>query len=87
MVEVFKTTVSDSFYAKLLIRRINARYPAHRVNFDLSDCDRILRIEAQEVINTDDIIGIIRRFGYHASVLPDEIGVLRLVSDLSSRAV
>jgi hypothetical protein len=73
MVEVFKTTVTDPFYAALLLRRIHARFPGYQANFDLTDCDRILRIEYPLDIKAGEIISIIHRFGYQASVLPDEI--------------
>jgi hypothetical protein len=76
MVEVFKTTVSDTYYAKLLLRKIHARFPGYQANFDLSDCDRILRIKATAAnIDVHQIMSIIRRFGYHAEVLPDEVTV------------
>jgi len=73
MVEVFKTTVTDTYYAKLLLRKIHARFPGYQANFDLSDCDRILRIEAAAGIEVHHIILIVQRFGYHAEVLADEV--------------
>jgi hypothetical protein len=73
MVEVFRTTVTDPYYARLLVRRIHSRFPGYCANFDLSDCDRILRIQSDSHINQPEVIAIIHRFGYHASVLPDEI--------------
>ena len=76
MVEVFSTNVSDAYYAQLLVRRIHSRFPGYRANFDLTDCDRILRIESNSQINQPEVIAIIHRFGYHASVLPDETPML-----------
>ena len=73
MVEVFRTTVTDPYYAQLLIRRIHNRFPGYRANFDLSDCARILRIQSDAQINQPEVIAIIHRFGYYASVLPDEV--------------
>ena len=55
MVEVFKTTVSDSYYAKLLLTRIHARFSFYLANFDLSDCDRILRVQSTGVIDIQQI--------------------------------
>lgn len=56
-VEVFKTDVSDVKQADKIIRRLNVLFPNHKINFDLDDCDNILRvesvlgdIEAQEII-------------------------------------
>ncbi|HTE27561.1 hypothetical protein [Flavitalea sp.] len=76
MVEVFKTTVCDSYYAKLLLRKIHARFPVYQANFDLSDCDHILRIKSPGSIDVYHVLLIIRSFGYQAEVLPDEV-VLR----------
>ncbi|MHA4845402.1 hypothetical protein ACX0G7_14615 [Flavitalea antarctica] len=73
MVEVFKTTVSDSYYAKLLLTKIHARFPFYLANFDLTDCDRILRVQSPGVIDIQQILSIVRGFGYQATVLPDEI--------------
>jgi hypothetical protein len=73
MVEVFKTTVSDSYYAKLLLLRIHARFPAYQANFDLSDCDRILRIKSPASIDIQLFFGIFWFLGYLASLLPDVV--------------
>lgn len=73
MVEVFKTTVSDAYYARLLLRRIHAQIPHCVANFDLTDCDRILRIQSLHPINAAQVIVIVRTFGYCAEVLSDDI--------------
>ena len=44
MVEVFKTNVRSIRKAKLIIQKLAEEFPAHKINFDLSDCDRILRV-------------------------------------------
>lgn len=73
MVEVFKTTVSDAYYAQLLVQRVHKRFPHYRANFDLTDCDRILRIETAGKVDIPGVAQIIRTFGYQAEVLSDEI--------------
>ena len=73
MIEVFKTNVSDVYYAKLLLQKIHNKFPAYKANFDLSDCDRILRIQSSTLVHEAEIIFIIRCFGYEAAVLEDEI--------------
>jgi hypothetical protein len=77
MVEVFKTTVSDSYYAKVLLRRIHAIFPLYEANFDLSDCDRILRIKSAAPVDIQQVLSIIKRFGYQAAVLPDEVVLMK----------
>ncbi len=45
MVEVFKTNVQQTEEAEMLIEKLAEHFPAHEINFDLSDCDRILRVQ------------------------------------------
>ena len=47
IVEVFKTNVQRREEAKMLIRKLLRYFPDHKINFDLSDCDRILRVEGE----------------------------------------
>ena len=49
MVEVFKTNVQDEEHARMLVHHIHESCGHYKVNFDLEDCDRILRIEANEI--------------------------------------
>ena len=75
MIEVFKTSVSDVYYAKLLLHKIHKKFPAYKANFDLNDCDRILRIQSPSVVEEAEIIKIVAGFGYEAELLRDEIVV------------
>lgn len=50
MVEVFKTNVSDEDTATSLVAELLSLYPEAQINFDLEDCDRILRICCNELI-------------------------------------
>lgn len=49
MVAIFKTDVFDHRTAQLIVRHLQQRYPAFTINFDLEDCDRILRVEGLEI--------------------------------------
>jgi hypothetical protein len=68
MVEVFKTNVEESEQSELLISQIICHVPDGQINFDLEDCDKILRVEAESVSN-QIIIEILHKNGYHAEVL------------------
>jgi predicted RNA-binding protein YlqC (UPF0109 family) len=46
-VEIFKTTVNKPSEARLVVEKLQHRFPYYRINFDLADCDRILRVEAR----------------------------------------
>lgn len=53
MVEVFKTDVNNQEDAAQVISALQVILPSAKINFDLEDCDKILRIENQTInINT-----------------------------------
>lgn len=68
MVEVFKTNVEETGESARIVARLRDLYPKGRINFDLSDCDRILRIEADQVCITE-IIDLLTSIGYRCEVL------------------
>jgi hypothetical protein len=75
-IEIFKTNVDEAGHAKMLIDLIHHRFPCYRANFDLHDCDRILRIVSSlPDIDLNSIISLLKKLGFHAEVLPDEIPV------------
>lgn len=56
VVEIFKTNVNSEELADTIVFKLNQLYPKYRINFDLEDCDRVLRIES----NTDvAVLGVI----------------------------
>jgi len=68
IVEVFKTNVDEIENSEKLIRQVLDRFPQSRVNFDMDDCDRILRIEAETVM-PEKIIEILELNGYFCELL------------------
>lgn len=73
MIEVFKTDVNDIERATLLIDRIHERFHHCRANFDLDDCDRILRVTGIACESeTYQIISLVKNLGCHAQILPDD---------------
>jgi hypothetical protein len=50
MIYVFKTSVNTQDQLKKLEPHINRLLPDEKWNFDLDDCDRILRIDSEENI-------------------------------------
>ena len=77
MIEVFKTNVGQSIHAKMLTDVIHSRFDGYTANFDLDDCDRILRIEAGAAVDPIAIVTLLGDFGFHAEVLADDEPVLR----------
>ncbi|GAO41051.1 hypothetical protein [Flavihumibacter petaseus] len=60
MVEVFKTNVQENFNAEYLLHHLRQKFPECRINFDLDDCDRILRLEGPSVcsVTVAELLGI-----------------------------
>lgn len=70
MIEVFKTDVEDPAKARELLSHINAQFPMYQSNFDLNDCDRILRIKnTNGGVEAARVIEIVRQSGHHAECL------------------
>lgn len=49
-VEVFKTDVQEDDQAQALIASLSQFLPHCSINFDLDDCDKILRVEGETVV-------------------------------------
>jgi len=72
MVEVFKTDVSTEAAAKSLLAQIHQTFDEYKANFDLDDCDQILRIECEAFeIPPQPIIELLMYNGFCAEVLKD----------------
>ena len=48
MVEVFKTNVQKKAQSKMLLCILSEAFPSFKINFDLSDCDKVLRVEGDK---------------------------------------
>ena len=53
MVQVFKTNVQQPDQAKMIVGMLQEYFPASDINFDLEDCDKILRVKHEEVLSTE----------------------------------
>lgn len=74
MVEVFKTNVTAPRHARRLLHQIHATFQEYRANFDLEDCDKILRVESRgRFIQPARLIQLLQAAGFQAEVLPDEL--------------
>jgi len=69
-VEVFKTNVLHKRAAQTILTEIGMHQPDYKCNFDLDDCDKILRIEnASGNIDAQLIFSILERNSYEGSIL------------------
>lgn len=71
MIEVFRTNVDCPKQAEALLDRIHNLPGIARANFDLQDCDRILRIQTESsTVQWSAIVEIVRATGFFAEILP-----------------
>ena len=69
MIEVFKTNVEEMEQSKMIVAKLLEHFPNSTINFDLEDCDKILRIHAVSISNPG-IIALLNSYGYHCEPLP-----------------
>ena len=73
-VEIYKTNVNDWKHARALVRSIHQSFPTYRANFDLEDCDHILRVASDnEEIFSSQLIPLLEDLGCIAEVLQEAI--------------
>lgn len=73
IVEVYSTDIKSQQEEAFLLDVLQTKFPNYKINFDLEDCDNILRVETQDAsLDVDGIKEAIKNFGFAAEVLPDE---------------
>jgi hypothetical protein len=68
MVEVFRTNVQKKSQSKKLLGILSEAYPSFKINFDLSDCDKVLRVEG-DYMEASTITIIVKEHGFTCEVL------------------
>ena len=68
MVEVFKTNVQHRELAEQLVSVLQGRIDFCKINFDLDDCDKVLRIEGNDFVSGNVIRVLIKR-GFMCNLL------------------
>jgi hypothetical protein len=72
MVEIFKTNVTSKKVAGRVLKALQAQMPAYAFNFDLEDCDRILRAQSRDTgLAVHDIINVAKSCGLEIQLLVD----------------
>ena len=68
MIEVFKTNVECPDKARELVNLLLYHFPGNRINFDMHDCDKVLRIEGKHFI-PGRVMEIVKENGFACNVL------------------
>ncbi|MBC7847782.1 MAG: hypothetical protein H7Y10_14980 [Flavobacterium sp.] len=69
MIEVFKTNVLCQKEALQIVDTLEKIMTHVKINFDLEDCDKILRIEGNNTFKNKDIINFLKGLGYNCEIL------------------
>ena len=68
MVEAFKTNVQKKAQSKMLLGVLSEAFPSVKINFDLSDCDKVLRVEGDNM-EALRIMILVKKYGFKCEVL------------------
>jgi hypothetical protein len=68
MIEVFKTNVELEEQSESILASLIQVFSTLKINFDLDDCDKILRVEGHE-FSVDHIRETIHALGYTCELL------------------
>ncbi|MES1220454.1 MAG: hypothetical protein ABUT20_33440 [Bacteroidota bacterium] len=68
MVEVFKTNIQKKAQSKMLLSVLYEAFPSFKINFDLADCDKILRVEGDNM-DALMIMMLVKGYGFKCEVL------------------
>lgn len=70
VIEVFKTDVSSGQTATRILEQLSALWPDLKVNFDLEDCDKILRVESKNgKIEIEEILNLVKAENHSINIL------------------
>lgn len=68
MIEVFKTNVQHKWQAAQLLEVLYEYFPGCKINFDMDDCDKVLRMEGINII-PESVKIIVNKKGFMCDVL------------------
>ncbi len=68
MIEVYKTNVRKVVHAKKIVSLLLQHFPGSNINFDLSDCDKVMKV-AGENAEPAKVIQLVRLEGFECHIL------------------
>jgi hypothetical protein len=68
MIEVFKTNVNRTVHATRIVDILLQHFPGNKINFDLHDRDKILRVEGKSFC-AEKIMTLVIENGFSCKVL------------------
>ena len=72
MVEIFKTNVTRKRVAGRVLKTLQLHLPAYSFNFDLEDCDRVLRAQSENMaLHVNEVIAVVKRCNVEICLFED----------------
>lgn len=72
MIEVYKTNIEKGKAAKRVRKMLHQKFPDLLINFDLEDCDNIMRVENREgYFDVDLILQQVSEMGFCIEILEE----------------
>jgi len=68
MVEAFKTNVQKKSQSKMLLCILSEAFPSFKINFDLLDRDKVLRVEGDNM-EALRIMILVKKYGFTCEIL------------------
>ena len=67
-VEVFRTNVDNGAQAQQMVLLLSEHFPDTRINIDLHDCDKVLRLEGN-ALDINKILHLVKTAGFDCGLL------------------
>lgn len=69
MIEVFKTNVLFQKDALQIVENLQKELKNTKINFDMEDCDKILRIEGTNKWKNQYVLSYLQKLGFNCEIL------------------
>ncbi|UJF29564.1 hypothetical protein L0B70_12095 [Kaistella sp. 97-N-M2] len=72
MIEVYSTNITKKKHAKSVLETLRTEFPEYMISLDLSDCDKILRVEnPQGTVDKETVKNLVNNLGFDIAELED----------------
>lgn len=71
MVEIFRTDVKNKRLAAKILKALQSKFPECHFNFDMDDCDRILRVQSSGNVECIKIMQLVKEYAIGISHFVD----------------
>ncbi len=69
MIEIFKTNVQNKAQVRRIVYSLKEQFTQATINFDLNDCDKILRVQGIQESCMQSIVNKLNDLGFNCEIL------------------